>query len=196
MATGEELRKRRDALGMSQDDVAAAVRELAGRGFTQQSLAKLEKSGVSKMRSFVEAVLANKEAERASAPMTGMEAAAVSSLTTDEALLLERYRAEPDRKVKDFALTALINGYTSAPRHSSPSAAATSLLEEVFAGLLDMDLEAYFAKPEPDQRKEEVEIGRKVIGILDRRRRTLDPREVGREHERDSDKGKKPGIAK
>lgn len=118
------------------------------------------------------------------------------ALSTDEALLLDRFRAATDKRVRDFALTALINGYTSAPRHSLPSATAKPLLEEVFVGLLDMDLDAYFAKPESDKRKDEIEIGRKVIDILDRRKRTIDPREVGREPERNSDNGKMPGIAK
>jgi len=48
LVSGPSLRATRERIGLSQGEVAAKVRELSGEKFTQQSLAKFEKSNSAK----------------------------------------------------------------------------------------------------------------------------------------------------
>lgn len=162
------IRARRAALGWSQEDLARKVRELSGKSFTQQTLAKLEKTGGERSLylRFINAALDQAEGRSPVQAPPAPAAAAASLLTTEEQFLLDRFR-EASKERRDQTIAMLLAG---AQAVAPSNGAKQRTVAEIFADL-DIDMEQYYAEPSAQKKKEiQLEIGSRVIKFLDRRR--------------------------
>jgi len=185
--TRSEIAERREKLKWSQAELAAAVRMLIKKPFSQQALARLEKPGADsrRLRDVLDALTAGEagrltkdaikafRADETVVPVIEVPSGSSSSarLTSQEISLIEAFR-ELQRDNKEQARLVMQVAFGADPRQQIRSVQQDKLDSEVMAGFdmaeLGTKIDAYYGARSAT---EKIAAADKVVSFIDRRQR-------------------------